>query len=82
MVEASLCKENSSSIQLFNLVVRLELVEMKHGVKISVTRVLGKRMQAEGTYDVSSILLRTEVNVGKEMIEYCPWTRIPLDVAL
>ncbi len=33
----------------FGLVVRLKTVEMKYGLKIKVTHVSGKRMQAQGT---------------------------------
>ena len=81
VVEASLYKGNSSSTKLFDLVVRLKMVEMKYGVRVRVTHVSGKRMQAQGTDDVSRGSLNTGVTIGKEMIEYCPWGKSPLDVA-
>ena len=80
VVEASLYKGNSTSIKLFGLVVRIKLVEMKYGVKIRVTHVSGTRMQAQGTDDVSRGSLKTGVAIGKEMIDYCPWGKSPMEV--
>ena len=46
VVEACLYKGNSSSPKLFDLIVRVKLLELKYGVKVLVTHVAGKRMQA------------------------------------
>ena len=65
-------KGNSTSPKLFDLVVRLKLVEVKRGVKVLVTHVSGKRMQAQGTDRVPRGSLREGVALGKEMMLYCP----------
>ena len=78
MVESALYKGNSSSIKLYNLVVRMKLVEIKYGIQLSVTHVSGKRMQAQGTDGVSRGSLKSGVAAGKEMIEYCPWGKDPI----
>ena len=80
VVESCLYKGNSSSQKLFGLVVRLKTVEMKYGLKIKVTHVSGKRMQAQGTDDVSRGSLKTGVSIGEKMIKYCPWGRGALEV--
>ena len=49
VVEACLYKGNSTSVKLFDLIVRLKMIELEHGVKIIVTHVSGDRMQAQGT---------------------------------
>ena len=72
MVEACLYKGNSSSPKLFDLVVRLKLVEVKQGVKVLVTHVSGKRIQAQGTDGVSGGSFREGVALGEKMILYCP----------
>ena len=63
VVEACLYKGNSSSIKLFDLIVRLKLMEIKYGIKVSVTHVAGKRMQAQGTDGVSRGSLREGVSL-------------------
>jgi len=78
-VEACLYKGNSSSEKLFDLVVRVKMVEMKYGVKIMVTHVSGERMKVQGTDGVSRGSLRNGVAVGKEMIEFCPWAKSVID---
>ena len=72
VVESCLYKGNSTSQKLFGLVVRLKTVEMKYGLKIKITHVSGKRMQAQGTDDVSRGSLKTGVSIGERMINYCP----------
>ena len=81
VVEACLYKGNSSSIKLFDLIVRLKLMEVKYGVKVSVTHVAGKRMQAQGTDGVSRGSLREGVSLGRDMIAYCPWGKNALEVS-
>ena len=81
VVEACLYKGNSSSVKLFDLVVRLKLTELKYGVKILVTHVSGSRMQAQGTDGVSRGNLRDGISLGKEMLEFCPWGKDALKVS-
>ena len=80
VVESALYKGSPSSIKLYNLVVRLKLVEMKYGVNVAVTHVSGKRMQYQGTDAVSRGSLKTGVAVGRDVIEFCPWGKEPLEV--
>ena len=80
VMESVLYKGISSSIKLYNLVVRLKLVEMEYGVKLIVTHVSGKRMQYQGTDAVSRGSLKTGVAAGRDMIEYCPWGKDPMEV--
>ena len=81
VVEACLYKGNSSSTKLFDLIVRVKLLEVKYGVKVLVTHVAGKRMQAQGTDGVSRGSLREGVAVGKEMITFCPWGKSALETS-
>ena len=37
-------------------------------------------LQGQSTDNVSRGSLKTEVAIGKEMIEYCPWGKIPMEV--
>ena len=78
VVEACIYKGNSSSPKLFDLIVRLKLMEVRHGFKVQVTHVSGKRMQAQGTDGVSRGSLKEGVAVGKEMIAFCPWGKSAL----
>lgn len=79
VVEACLYKGNSSSQKLFELVVRLKLVELKFGLKLLVTHVSGKRMQVQGTDGVSRGSLKIGVTAGLDMIKFCPWSKDPLE---
>ena len=54
---------------------------MKFGIKILVTHVAGTRMQVQGTDGVSRGNMRTGVTAGKDMIEFCPWAKSPLEVS-
>ena len=78
VVQASIYKGNSSSPKLFDLIVRLKLVEFKVGMNLIVTGVSGSRMKLQGTDDVSRGSLKTVVTVGNKMIDYCPWGNFPL----
>ena len=73
VVESALYKGNSSSVKLFELVVRLRKVEIKYSSKIIATHVAGTRMIAQGTDGVSRGSLKEGVGVGKHMLEFCPW---------
>ena len=70
--ESALYKVNSSSTKLYNLVVRLKLVEMKYVVNLDVSHVSGKRIQYQGTDAVSRGSLNTGVAAGRDVIEFCP----------
>ena len=81
VVESCLYKGNSTSSKLFDLVVRLKLVELKYGVKLMVTHVAGRRMQAQGTDGVSRGSLKSGVAMGKLMLEFCPWGKSCIEVS-
>ena len=81
VVESCLYKGNSSSPKLFDLIIRLRLVELEYGVKIIATHVSGTRMQSQGTDGVSRGSLKKGVALGKEMIEFCPWAKSPCEVS-
>ena len=65
VVESALYKRNSSSVKLFELIVRLRKVEMKHSAKIMAIHVTGTRMIAQGTDEVSKGSLKEGIGVGK-----------------
>jgi hypothetical protein len=78
-VEAALYKGNSSSQKLFDLVLRVRVLEMTKGVRITVSHVSGKRMMAEGTDGTSRGQLREGVSVGECMLGFIPWNVSALD---
>ena len=71
--ELSLCKGNSTSENIFELVVRLRTVEIKFSTKILVAYVYGKQMMTQGTDAVSRGSLKEGVALGESMIKLCPW---------
>jgi hypothetical protein len=71
-VEAGLAKGNSSSPRLFELVLRVRLLQMKYRCKIIVTHVSGKRMVAQGTDGVSRGHLKEGVSTGEDMLSFIP----------
>ena len=71
-VEAGLAKGNSSSRKLFELVLRVRILEMKHRVAIVVTHVSGNRMKAQGTDGVSRGHLKEGVSAGEDMMSFIP----------
>jgi hypothetical protein len=71
-VEAALAKGNSSSPKLFELVLKIRLLEMQEGAKIIVSHV-SERMKAQGTDGVSRGQLKEGVSVGKEMLSFIPF---------
>jgi hypothetical protein len=80
-VEACLYKGNSSSEKLFQLMVRMRKLEMKHNAKIVVSHVSGKRMIKEGADAVSRGQLREGVTAGELMLSFIPLNENPLDRA-
>lgn len=71
--ETCFYKGNSSSVKLYNLVVRVRLLQIKCGINLYITHVSGKRMQAQGTDGISRGQLREGVSAGDFMLSYCPW---------
>ena len=72
-VESCFYKGNSSSPKLYGLVVRLREVELKYSMKVFITNVSGKRMQAQGTDGLSRGSRTEGVTFGEAMMKYCPW---------
>jgi hypothetical protein len=71
-VEAGLAKGNSTSRKLFELVLRVRLLQMKYRCHIIVTHVSGKRMVAQGTDGVSRGHLKEGVSTGEDMLKFIP----------
>jgi hypothetical protein len=73
-VEAALVKGNSSSRKLFNfLVLKVRLLEMKHGCSIIVSHLSGERMKAQGTDGVSRGQMKEGVSAGMSMMSFIPF---------
>ena len=73
VVELFLYKGNSTSENIFELVVRLRTVEIKFSTKLLVAYVYGKQMMTQGTDAVSRGSLKGGVALGEAMIKLCPW---------
>jgi hypothetical protein len=71
--EAAFWKGTSKSPLLFDLVLRLKLLKLKHGVHLHVVHVSGQRMIAEGSDDLSRPYHGTGVMLGIDI-----WFFIPL----
>jgi hypothetical protein len=72
MAEAAYWKGTSQSEQLFELVLRLRLLEQKHDLIIHVIHVAGTRMKAQGTDGISRGDNSMGVMRGVPMEEVCP----------
>jgi hypothetical protein len=72
MAESVFHKGTSSSKTLFQLVLRLRLLQMHRGLFIKVIHVAGTRMQAQGTDDLSRGSLSSGVLRGGDMLSYVP----------
>ena len=70
--EAVFCKGNSSSEQLFDLVLRLRELEMEVGLVLHVVHVAGTRMQEEGADGSSRGDNSTGVMCGHPILDYVP----------
>lgn len=79
VAERCIHKGNSSSVLLFELIVRLRKLEMKNGAKFIITHVSGKRMMLQGTDGVSRGSLNKGTALGRSLLDYCPWARSPLE---
>ena len=78
-VESCFYKGNSASEKLFELIIRMRTIELKHSIRLMITRVSGKRMIAQGTDGVSRGRLNEGVSLGDTMTKYCPWGLTPLN---
>jgi len=63
-------KGSSSSRTLHDLVLRLKVLEMRHGMHLHVIHVAGKRMIAQGTDGCSRGSLLEGVMAGRDMLSY------------
>ena len=78
-VESAIYKGNSSNEKLFELIVRLRLLELKVGGKFIVSHVSGKRMVHQGTDGISRGHLREGISVADMMLDFCPWHQSALE---
>ena len=78
-VEACFYKGNSSSVKLYDLVVRIRELELDYGLKIFITHVSGTRMKAQGTDGLSRGNTNEGVSFGDTMLKYCPWGQSALE---
>ena len=72
-VESCIYRGNSSSIKLFDLMLRFKLLELRTGSRFVVSHVAGKRMKRQGTDDLSRGSLAEGVAAGHHMLSFCPW---------
>ena len=75
VVKRALCKGNSKSLELFNLVLRFKILEILYECTILVTHVAGSRMIQQGTDRISRGDMSSGVSVGKSMLKHCPWKK-------
>jgi hypothetical protein len=81
-VESALYKGNSSSIKLYELVVRLKKLEMKMGCKFFVSHVSsGKRMIVQGTDGASRGQFHEGFTAGADMLSFIPLHLTPIQRA-
>jgi hypothetical protein len=70
--EAAFDKGTSSSMKLFNLVVRLKSLEMDHSCLIHFVHIAGTRMISQGTDGISRGDFNAGVMQGEEMLTFVP----------
>ena len=70
--ESVFYKGDARSQKLFDVVLRLRQLEMKHGLFVHVVWVSGKRMIAQGTDGLSRGDLTTGVMAGDSMLSFVP----------
>ena len=71
-VEACVSRGSSSSPKLLSLVVRLQALSLKVGIRINVFHIAGTRMVAQGTDGVSRGVLGQGVMDGEAMSAFVP----------
>jgi hypothetical protein len=72
VAEAAFYKGTSSSLLLFDLVLRLKQLELQHSFSLYVLHISGKRMQAQGTDGLSRGDLFAGVMKGQPLTEFIP----------
>ena len=72
-VEARFYKGNSSSVKLYDLVVRIRELELDYGLNLFITHVSGTLIKAQGTDGLSRGNTNEGVSFGDTMFKYCPW---------
>ena len=77
--EAAFHKGTSSDPELFQLILRLRMIQMAHGVFIHVLLVAGTRMIAQGTDGLSRGSLNNGVLGGASMLHFVPFHLSALD---
>jgi hypothetical protein len=70
--ESAFHNGTSSSSLSFELVVRLQKIQLFHGVTIHLIHVSGKRMISQGTDGISCGNLLEVVMTGKDMLSFIP----------
>ena len=70
--ESAFHNGTSSSPTLFELVVRLKKLQLKHGLRIHLIHVSGTRMIAQGTDGISRGNMLEGVMSGKDMLSFIP----------
>ena len=80
VAEAAFHKGNSSSLLLFNLILRLNLLESSQQMKLHLIHVAGTRMMAQGTDGLSRGNMLDGVMKGKNMLTFIPLDKSALDV--
>ena len=79
VAEGAFYKGTSSSKKLFNLILKLRLLEMKEGFKVHIIHVAGSRMIAQGTDGLSRGDVNEGVMAGKSMLDYIPLNKTCLE---
>jgi hypothetical protein len=70
--EAAFCKGNTSSKTLFDLVLRLRMLEMNGLVQLQVIHIAGTRMMTQGTDGLSRGNLTEGVMSGTPVLQFIP----------
>jgi hypothetical protein len=70
--EAAFHNGTSTSLKLFELVLEIKDLELKHGAIIHLCHVSGERMKAQGSDGLSRGNLNVGVMAGKSMLEFVP----------
>ena len=75
VAEGAFYKGTSSSKKLFNLVLKLRLLEMQAGMRIHIIHIAGTRMIGQGTDGLSRGDSNEGVMQGKSMLEFVPLSK-------
>ena len=80
VAEGAYYKGNSTSRLLFDLILRLTMVEMRFRMKLHLIHVAGTRMITQGTDGLSRGIMLEGVMKGENMLTYVPLDKSALDV--